>query len=117
MKYLYLILFVLIFSECNKEEYLGDLDPHEYTPTQEVKYVSHAYIYDERLASLSYKKCHIIGTINGYEVNRACMVQKGYINIGSMNLYPENECYVEITVMLDKHPICYIIEKKKIVHN
>ena len=117
MKYLYLILFVLMFCGCDKEQYLGDLDSHEQIPMYKPTGTNQAYIYEERLADLNHVKCHIIGTINGYEVNRFCYVQHGYINIGSLDKFPEFECYMKVSVILNNHVICYIKENKKIFHN
>ncbi len=117
MKYLYLILFVLIFCGCDKEKYLEDLDPYEQIPIYKTMATNQAYIYEKRLAYLGYVKCRIIGTIDGYEVNRYCYIRHGYLNIGSLNTFPEFEYYMDVSIILNDHVICYIRENKKIFHN
>lgn len=113
MKYLFSILLFFMLVSCQKDYHLGD--EAEEIPTQQKPTPSRqSYIYDERIANLTYPYCHIIGTIDGHEVNRQCDVKKGFIHIGSSNQYQEGEYKVALTLIRHQQVILHILDTKQI---
>lgn len=106
-----LIFFLLFFCSCEKNDYLGnDQNNEKYHSSLQGKDV---YIYEETLSNVSLDKCYIIGTINGKEVNRGSNIKNGFVKIGTDRLY-ENECQIEMTVLIKDKKIAFIKGKKKV---